>query len=184
MKNIIKILIFFSLINYCYADQMNLIQLKLSTLGGINADTDDFDYYSDDRFKKYDMSFDETYSARIIYSGLFVSAKHSTTNVGAKTPDAIVESVAVGLASASDEYRLDYFNAYVIAGVGVGAGRFTFKQPYLNDWEAMVEINLEGGIELSDHLLLGVGCDYLHFGTPGETKAEQGELYMSIGLRF
>lgn len=99
-------------------------------------------------------------------------------------PDAIVETVAIGFGGIGYDQFASDSGLYVMGGVGVGAGRFKFKQPELNDWEALVEGNAEIGLRIQEHLLLGVGVDYQHFGEPGESKAHLWNLYIGTGLTF
>jgi hypothetical protein len=99
-------------------------------------------------------------------------------------PDAKVETLAVGFGGLTyDEFAYDS-GIYLMGSVGAGAGRFKFKQPELDDWEALVEGNAEIGLRIQEHMLLGVGVDYQHFGEPGESKANFWNLYIGTGLTF
>lgn len=168
-----------------YADPMNVIQIQHSSYGGISADEDEMPYDADDyRFEKYDMSFQRSYSLRAIYSIMYISAQRNITNLHTDTPDTKVETTAIGFALAGHTEENRYLNTYCIGAIGIGAGRFIFKDPNLNDWEGMIEVNLEGGFEISKHVLLGVGFTFQQFGEIGETKAELGSLYISTGISF
>ena len=167
------------------AEPINLIQIQRSVYGGINADEDPAPYNSDDyRYSKYDMHFERSYGLRAIYSVVYLSAQRNLTNLHTDTPDALVETAAAGFALAGDGEENGDLDIYFVGAIGLGAGKFTFKQPDLNDWEAMLEVNLEGGFKIARHLLLGAGFTYQHFGEIGETKAELGSIYISSGIRF
>ena len=160
-----------------------VLQLKYSPLGIIDADEDEFDH-DDSRYEKYDMDFERSLGAKFIIAPVYVSVNRNITNLDDPIPNAIVETLAVGFGGIGyDQFAYDS-GLYLMGGVGVGAGRFKFKQPELNDWEALVEGNAEIGLRIQEHLLLGVGVDYQHFGEPGESKAHLWNLYMGTGLTF
>lgn len=185
MRFFLALLPLFILCEKVFAEPINLIQVQRSSYGGINADKDPFPYNGDDSlFSKYDMSFERSYAVRAVYSILYLSAQRSVTNLNTDTPDTRVETAAVGFALAGDGEEGGDLDTYFVGAIGVGAGQFTFRQPDLNDWEAMLEVNLEGGIKIARHLLLGVGFTYQHFGEISETKAELGSVYISTGIRF
>lgn len=185
MRFLLALLPFLILCEKTFADPINLIQVQRSSYGGIKADEDPFPYNGDDAlYSKYDMDFERSYAVRAIYSIVYLSAQRSVTNLHTDTPDAKVETAAMGFALAGDGEEGGNLDTYFVGAIGVGAGRFIFKEPDLNDWEAMLEVNLEGGIKIARHLLLGVGFTYQHFGEISETKAELGSIYISTGLRF
>lgn len=160
-----------------------VLQLKYSPLGIINADEDEFDN-DDSLYEKYDMDFERSLGARLIVAPVYVSINRSVTSINDPIPDAIVETAAIGFGGLGyDQFAVDS-GFYLMGGVGVGAGRFKFEQPELNDWEALVEGNAEIGLRIEEHLLLGVGVDYQHFGVPGESKASFWNLYIGTGLTF
>lgn len=185
MRHFLTLIILLSLSTISHADPMNLIQLQRSSYGGIDADEDNIPYNVDDyKFEKYDMSFQRSYSMRAIYSIMYISAQRSITNLHADIPDTTVETAAIGFALAGNAEENRYINTYCIGAIGLGAGRFIFKDPTLNDWEGMIEVSLEGGFEFSKHLLLGAGFTYQEFGEIGETKAHMGLFYISTGISF
>ena len=167
------------------ADQINLIEIQRSSYGGISADEDEMPYDTDDyKFEKYDMSFQRSYSLRAIYSIMYISAQRNVTTLHTDTPDTTVETAAIGFALAGSSEDNRYLNTYCVGAIGLGAGKFTFNNPDLNDWEGMLEVSLEGGFEIGKHLLLGAGFTFQQFGEIGETKAELGSIYISTGISF
>ncbi len=95
-----------------------------------------------------------------------------------------METYSVGFGGINyDPYAYDS-GLYLLGSVGAGIGKFKFKNPDLNDWEAMFEANGEVGLRIEENLLLGVGVDYQLFGEPGDTKAHYWNLYVSTGLTF
>lgn len=168
-----------------FADPINLIQVQRSAYGGIHADQDQYPYNGNDAaFSKYDMDLERSYAVRALYSILYLSAQRNLTNVRSDTPDTLVETAAIGFTLTDEGEEGDYFDTYFIGAIGLGAGKFSFKQPALNGWEAMLEVNLEGGFSIARYLLLGAGFTYQRFGEIGETKAELGSIYISTGIRF
>ncbi len=186
MKFII-VLFFISLAtihNNSYAQYHQVaIQLKYSPLGKIFADEDEFDY-DEPGFEKYDMSFERSFSIRAIAMPFYVSAQRSITNLNAEVPDTVVETLAIGFGGVLYDPNEVELGTYLIGSLGIGGGRFEFKNPRLNDWEAMVEGNAEIGVRIAEHILLGTGIDYQLFGEPTETKAHSWTFYMSTGLVF
>lgn len=171
--------------NSSYAQyQPVVIQIKYSPWGKIFADEDEFEYYDDEEFEKYAMKFERGLGIRALAMPYYISAQRNITNLDAEIPDATVETLAIGSAGIMyDPYEVEV-GAYLIGALGIGAGRFEFKDPDLNDWEAMVEGNAEVGFRIAEHLLIGTGIDYQHFGEPGETKAHSWTFYISTGVVF
>lgn len=185
MRLLLRLLPFLLLCEQVAAAPINLVQVQLSHYGGINADKDPFPYNGDDsRFNKYDMSFERSYAVRAVYSVVYLSVQRSLTDLNTDIPEAKVETAAVGFALANDGEKGGNLDTYFVGAIGLGAGQFTFKKPDLNDWEAMLEVNLEGGIKIAKHFLLGAGVTYQHFGAIKETKAELGSIYISTGICF
>jgi hypothetical protein len=159
------------------------LQLKYSPVGSILADEDEFDY-APNEYAQYEMNFDRSIGAKLIIPPVYVSANRSITNLDDPIPDATVDTLALGIGLLGyDEYTYDA-GTYFLVSLGIGAGQFKFKEPEKNDWEAMAEANAEIGLRLQEHLLLGVGIDYQHFGEPGETKARYWNLYIGTGIVF
>lgn len=160
-----------------------VIQFKYAPWGLIDADEQDFNYVGDsqDNFEKYDMHFDRSLGGRLIVTPLYVAATRSTTNLDKAVPDAIVETFSVGLGG--PEFDIKGSNIYLIGAFGAGAGRFKFKDPDMNDWEAFFEANAEIGLRF-DFLLIGTGIDWQLFGEPGETKANYWNWYLGTGITF
>jgi hypothetical protein len=187
MKQMIACILFslFTHATLAQNDAPFVLQLKYSPLGIIDADEDEFDR-GDRSYEKYDMEFERTLGAKIIFSPIpiYLGVQQSITNLDNSMPDAKVETLAVGFGGLTyDEFAYDS-GIYLMGSVGAGAGRFKFKQPELDDWEALVEGNAEIGLRIQEHMLLGVGVDYQHFGEPGESKANFWNLYIGTGLTF
>lgn len=54
----------------------------------------------------------------------------------------------------------------------------------LNDDEMLFEANGEIGFHFNQHLLLGAGIDFQHFGEFGESKASSWTFYLATGIVF
>jgi len=161
-----------------------ILQIKYSPWGKIFADEEEFDYGTESEFEKYNMRFERGLGLRAIATPYYISAQRSVTNIGAEVPDTTVETLAIGFGGILyDPSYLD-IGTYLIGAVGVGAGKFEFKEPSLNDWEAMFDCNAEVGFRIAEHMLMGTGIDYQLFGEPGETKAHSWTLYISTGIIF
>lgn len=172
---------------HCAAEQFPsvVVQLKYAPWGFIDADEQDFNYFfSEDEslYQKFDMNFDQSIGARLIKAPYYISANRSTTNLDGDIPDAIVETVSVGLGGAVLNFNEQ--DTYLIGAVGLGRGRFEFKDPDMNDHEAFFDANLEYGFHLDHGLLIGIGIDWQLFGRPGETKANYWNLYLGTGISF
>jgi hypothetical protein len=162
-----------------------VVQLKYSPWGVIDADEDEFDH-GDSSYEKYDMDFERSIGAKILlsFAPIYLSAQQSITNLDNSTPDAKVETIAIGFGGIGyDKFTYDS-GIYLMGSVGAGTGKFTFKEPGEDDWESFMEGNAEIGLRIQEHLLLGVGIDYQHFGRPGESKANFWNLYIGTGLVF
>ena len=185
MKQLIAfiLLALFSCPTFAHNSLPVVLQLKYSPLGIIDADEDEFDR-NDRSYEKYEMDFERSLGAKLIIAPMYVSVNRNVTNLNDPIPDAIVETVAIGFGGIGYDQFASDSGLYVMGGVGVGAGRYKFKHPELNDWEALVEGNAEIGLRIQEHLLIGVGVDYQHFGEPGESKANLWNLYIGTGLTF
>ncbi|WP_062066418.1 hypothetical protein [Cellvibrio sp. OA-2007] len=185
MKRFLSILLlgFAASAAHAQVDWPIVLQLKYSPLGIIDADEDKFDH-DDGSYEKYEMDFERSWGGRLFVGPIYVAATRNVTDINTPTPDAIVETLSIGLGGIGYDQFASDSGFYLMGGLGVGAGRFKFKQPELNDWEAMIEGNAEIGLRLQEHLLLGVGVDYQHFGEPGESKAHLWNLYIGTGLTF
>jgi len=170
--------------NSSYAQyQQTVIQIKYPPWGKIFADEDEFGY-TEPEFEKYDMKFERGFGIRAITMPYYISAQRNITNLNTEIPDAKVETLAIGFSGILyDPHEVEVGN-YLIGALGIGAGRFEFKNPDLNDWEAMIEGNAEVGFRIAEHLLIGTGIDYQHFGEPSETKAHSWTFYISTGVIF
>lgn len=162
-----------------------VMQIKYSPWGIIDADEDEFEY-NPDRYQKYEMDFERNIGAKIIFpfAPIYIGAQQSVTNLDNSTPDAKVETFAIGFGGVAYDTFESNSGIYLMGGLGAGTGKFTFKDPDQNDWEAFMEANAEIGLRIQEHLLLGVGVDYQHFGKPGESKANFWNLYVGTGLVF
>lgn len=164
------------------AESFNLLQVKYSPWGGIDADEDEF--YDSDNYDHYDMSFERGYGARLILKNFYLSIQKNYTDIDQDIPDASVETISVGLALNSKHEINDDLAGYMIFAVGAGSGHFMFKDSVMNDWESFIEMNLELGYVVANIITVGVGVDVQHFGHPGESKATYGSLYLSAGFVF
>lgn len=183
-----KLLIFIILIFGTSSGQASesnpvVIQLKYAPWGVVNADEPDFSYFGsrNDNFEKYDMHFERSIGGRLIVSPFYITATRSTTNLDADIPDAIVETASVGIGG--PVFDINDSNVYLIGAFGVGKGRFKFKDPDMNDWEAFFDANAEIGLKF-DFLMIGTGVDWQLFGEPGETKANYWNWYLGTGITF
>lgn len=187
MKKIFSVICFLFFCHYSLAEEIPsvVVQLKYAPWGLIDADEEDFNYFSssdDSDFQKYDMHFDRSIGARVIIAPFYIAANRSTTNIDKEVPDAIVETLSIGMGAAN--MNLNDYNTYLIGALGVGKGRFKFKDPNMNDWEYFMDANAELGFDIEDHILIGLGVDWQLFGKPGETKANYWNLYLGTGFSF
>ena len=187
MKKIFSIIYFLLFCNYSHAENTPavVVQLKYAPWGLIDADEEDFSYFGsqdDSEFQKYDMRFDRSLGARIIVAPFYLAVNRSTTDIDKEIPDAIVETISAGLGGAVLD--INDYNTYLIGAVGIGKGRFKFKDPDMNDWEIFFDANAEIGFHFEEHLLIGLGVDWQLFGEPGETKANYWNLYVGTGFSF
>jgi hypothetical protein len=162
-----------------------VVQLKYAPWGLIDADEEDFNYFSssdDGSYDKYDMRFDRSIGARVIVAPFYLAVNRSTTDIDKEIPDAIVETLSAGLGGAVLD--INDYNTYLIGAVGIGKGRFKFKDPNMNDWEIFFDANAEIGFHFEEHILIGLGVDWQLFGEPGETKANYWNLYLGTGFSF
>jgi hypothetical protein len=184
MKKISSLLLLLLIapINLSFAGEVYpvILQLKYAPWGLIDADDEQDGFWLDENFEKYDMHFERSVGARLIFSPYYVAASRSVTDLDANVPDTVVETLSGGVGGAGS---LGESNYYLLGAVGVGRGRFTFKDPDMNDWENFVEANAEIGIKI-DFLMLGTGVDWQLFGSPGETKAIYWNLYVGTGISF
>lgn len=157
-----------------------LLQLKYSPWGGIDADKDEFE--TDENFSKYDMTFANSYSGRVIVGPIYVSHQQSKADIkGGGHID--VKTFAIGLAGINYDALDSEYNAYLMGGIGLGRGTFTFDNDVETE-EDMFEASAEIGIKPTEHLLLGAGVDFQHFGEFRESKASSWTFYISTGLAF
>lgn len=163
-----------------------IIQVKYSPWGGIDADEDEFDNResSENSYEKYDMTFERSYSARLIIEPFYISAQRSTTKPESDIPDAEVTTFAAGFAGISFDPFESRFGHYLMGGLGIGQGTFEFKDPEQNDHELLLEANGEIGFHINQRLLLGLGVDYQHFGEFQESIASSWTFYFTTGLVF
>lgn len=185
MKRLLPTLLlgFIANTSYAQADMPFVLQVKYSPWGTILADEDEFEY---SRYQKYEMDFERSLGIKLILPTLpiYLGAQQNITQLNHETPDVKVETFAIGFGGINyDPYAYDS-GLYLLGSVGAGIGKFKFKDPDLNDWEAMFEANGEVGLRIQENLLIGVGVDYQLFGEPGDTKAHYWNLYVSTGITF
>lgn len=187
MKIILSIFCFLLLVPSSYAEVQPsvVLQFKYAPWGFVDGDEEDFNWFSssdDGSYYKYDMDFERSMGARIIAAPFYVAVNRSTTNIDEEIPDAIVDTISAGLGGAVLD--INDYNTYLLGAVGVGKGRFKFKNPSQNDWEIFFDANAEIGFHFEESLLLGLGVDWQLFGEPGETKANYWNLYIATGFAF
>lgn len=157
-----------------------VVQLKYSPWGGIDADKDQFD--TDEDFSYYEMTFDKSYSGRMLVGPIYVSHQHSKATMESSA-DVDVKTVAIGLAGINYDALDSQYNAYLMGGIGLGRGTFTFSNGVEKE-EDMFEASAEIGIKPTEHLLLGAGVDFQHFGEFRESIASSWTFYISSGVTF
>lgn len=163
-----------------------ILQLKYSPWGGIDADEDEFEGLApaDDDYSKYDMTFEQSYSARIIVEPFYISLQQSTTDLDSDIPDAEVTTFSAGFAGITYDAFESNNNIYLLGALGVGQGTFKFKNPALDADELLLEANGEIGFHINKRLLIGAGIDYQHFGEFRESIASSWTFYFTTGLVF
>lgn len=185
MKRFLSILLLGLTANVSHAQEELpfVLQIKYSPLGTIIADEDEFDY---SEHQKYEMDFERTMGIKLILPmmPIYIGAQQNITNLDQDTPDVKVETYTVGFGGITYDPYAQNSGLYLLGGVGAGIGKFKFKDPELNDWEAMFEANGEVGLRIQENLLIGFGVDYQLFGELGDTKANYWNLYVSTGITF
>ena len=160
------------------------LQFKYSPLGTINADDSTFEYFGDD-YQEYDMNFDRTLGAKLIFDPVYIAVQQNITNLNNSKPDVTLETISMGLAGFNYErFAYEDPNLYLMGGLGLGAGQFKFEDAEDNKWETFLEANAEVGFRLQEHFLLGMGIDYQRFGDFGDHKANYWSLYLGTGIIF
>lgn len=157
-----------------------ILQVKYSPWGGISADKDDFS--TDEDFSHYDMTFDHSYSGRIIIGPVYISHQRSKATIE-NTTNVDVKTVAIGLAGINYDAIDSEYNVYLMGGLGIGQGTFRFNNRN-QEKEYLFEANAEIGLKPTEHLLIGAGIDFQHFGEFRESKASSWTFYISSGLTF
>lgn len=158
-----------------------VLQLKYSPWGGINADEDEFD--TDDEFHHYDMTFDNSYGGRLLMGPVYISHHRSTAEIEGGE-EAEVRTIAIGVAGINYDVYASHSGTYLMGGLGIGRGTFIFAKGSDQEQDAMFEASGEAGLRLDDHLLIGTGLDYQHFGEFGESKGSSWTFYISTSLIF
>jgi|GEM_PF-3722013 len=156
------------------------LQLKYSPLGTINDSDDGADYLEGD-YQQYDVNYDHTLGAKLIFDPIYIAVQHNIAKRDNALSDATLETISMGLAGFNYE-RLA--GLYLMGGVGVGAGQFTLEEAETNEWEILLEGNAEIGFRLQERFLLGMGIDYQRFGDFGDHKANYWSLYLGTGIVF
>ena len=159
-----------------------ILQVKVSPVGEINASN-----YGVDQIQrptdKYNMSLESGAALRWMYDPFYISVS-SASGDDLALPGAHLSTFAVGLSGISFGTFETNPNAYLLGGIGLGAGQFSYDDSQLDDWEAMFEASAEFGLLVGKHWLLGAGGDYQVFGDIGETKARGWRFYLSSGWMF
>ena len=171
--------------NLLALDQSLVVQIKYAPWGLIDADEDEFeDGFDDEDFEKYDMHFDRSLGGRIIVEPFYIASLENVTDIDDPVPDARVRTYSLGLAGIESYPLESNSNVYLLGAIGLGVGHFKFKDPQKDADEALVEGNAEIGLIFHDHLMIGLGIDWQHFGEPAESKANFWNLYLGTGIRF
>ncbi|WP_039918366.1 hypothetical protein [Cellvibrio mixtus] len=174
------LLIAFSSTSVFALDLPVVLQVKYSPWGGIDADEDQFE--TDENFSQYDMTFNNSYSGRALIGPVYIS--HQKSNADIKGDNNVeVKTFAIGLAGINYDALDSQYNAYLIGGIGIGRGTFRFNNS-TETTEDMFEASAEIGIKPAEHLMLGAGVDFQHFGEFRESKASSWTFYISSGLTF
>lgn len=160
------------------------LQLKYSPWGVIDADEDDYDFSGSTSFEKYDLDFERSFGVRAIYEPLYVAANRYSTNINTPSAEATVNTFSVGFGGINYDAFAYNSGLYLLGAVGAGRGNFKYADSTLNDWEAFIEANAEIGLRIQEHLLIGIGGEWQHFGEPGESKANYWNLYFTTGFTF
>lgn len=186
MKRTIAFILFALLTNSTHAQNSLpiIVQLKYSPWGGINADEDEFESGSSNDYERYEMSFDHSYSGRILLGPVYLSHQRSNATIEGAS-DAEVSTIAIGVAGINYDVYESQHGTYLMGGVGIGRGTFTFDNSNAKkEQEVMFEANAEVGMRIAEHLLMGAGVDFQHFGEFGESKASSWTFYISTGVVF
>jgi len=158
------------------------IQLKYSPIGEINAD-----YYDASQIPqptdKYQQSLQPHAGLRWMYDPFYLSLSSADAEDPALT-GAHINTFALGLSGIRFGTFESNPNAYLLGAIGLGAGKFTYTDPALDDWEAMFEASAEMGLLIGRHWLIGSGADYQAFGDLGDSKATGWRFYFSSGWLF
>ncbi|HBP21171.1 MAG TPA: hypothetical protein DEA08_25710 [Planctomycetes bacterium] len=69
-------------------------------------------------------------------------------------------------------------------GAGLGGAIFDFVDYYKDEGGAALNMRVQGGLRLMEHLELGAGAGWFFWGYPGETIGHAGWLQLSLTFRF
>ncbi len=159
-----------------------VLQLKISPLGEINAQSYGVDQLARPT-DKYNMSLAPGVALRWLYDPFYIGVS-SANGDDLALPGAHLSTFSLGFSGIRFGAFESNPNAYLLGGLGLGAGQFTYADSQLDDWEAMFEATAEFGLLLNKHWLLGAGGDYQAFGDLGDTKARGWRFYISSGWMF
>lgn len=159
-----------------------VLQIKISPVGEINAQNYGIDQQARPT-DKYNMSLEPNVALRWMYDPFYFSTSTSSADDNALN-GAHLSTFAFGLSGISFGTFETNPNAYLLGGIGIGAGQFTYSDSSLDDWEAMFEASAEFGLRLDKHWLIGAGGDFQAFGDLGDTKARGWRFYFSSGWLF
>ena len=156
------------------------LQIKYSPLATVNDGEENADK-SENEYQRYDINYDHTLGAKLIYDPVYISVQHNIAKLNNSTSDATLETFSMGFAGFNYE-RLA--GLYLMGSLGVGAGKFKLDDSDANKWETLLEAGAEIGIRAQDRILLGMGVDYQRFGEFGDHKANYWNLYLATGIVF
>ncbi|HTF95979.1 MAG TPA: hypothetical protein VL995_07605 [Cellvibrio sp.] len=174
---------------YCAAydgDSDFTLQVKYSPWGIIRADDDDSDdFFNPGRYySEYELDLERTLGVRAMYEPFYIASNRYTTQVNTSSPDARIETYSIGFGGLNYDAFSYHSGLYLLGAIGIGRAEFDFRDQSMNNWEAFVEANAEIGLRLQEHLLIGAGAEWQHFGEPGESHANYWNFYISTGVTF
>lgn len=113
--------------------------------------------------------------------GLLYTASRHTTRVVETTLDAHSLFLDVLLGGALYEGPVE-LTLYL--GAGVGGSVFDFAEYYKDEGGAALNLRVQGGLRVMEHLEFGGGAGWFFWGYPGETIGHAGWLQLSLTFRF
>ncbi len=159
------------------------IQLNFSPLGSVKASHEDFDN-SLPAYEPYELDFDTSTGIRLLVDIAYLSHHRTKLNIDDSEEKATVDTYSLGLGCFTRKPLTNNTENFYLVGLGAGTGEFTYDNSGLNDWELLLELNLETGIIFNNNFTLGAGVEVQHFGSFSESKATTAIGYISAGFIF